>query len=67
MKFPILAAMAAASLATASASAQNEADGFGVLVMAHGGGEAWNGEVRDMLARSIGIIRWNWPSAWPMR
>jgi len=53
----IAAAIAAAGLLTAPASASaqgaasaQEADNdFGVLVMAHGGGETWNGEVREML------------------
>ena len=39
----LLAGLAAASFARAQ-------DGFGVLVMAHGGGPKWNGEVADMLA-----------------
>jgi hypothetical protein len=34
---------------SAPAAAQAK-DGFGVLVMAHGGGPAWNGEVQAMLA-----------------
>lgn len=34
----------------APAVAQPRDDGFGVLVMAHGGGPAWNGEVEAMLA-----------------
>lgn len=34
----------------APAAAQPRDDGYGVLVMAHGGGPAWNGEVEAMLA-----------------
>lgn len=49
MKFTILAAALATGLVTASSHAQDNAGDFGVLVMAHGGGETWNGEVRDML------------------
>lgn len=46
----IAAAIAAAGLLAAPAFSQaGEEEGFGVLVMAHGGGETWNGEVRDML------------------
>lgn len=50
MKSLFTVAAAAASLITGPALTQDEADGFGVLVMAHGGGETWNSEVRDMLA-----------------
>jgi hypothetical protein len=35
---------------SAPAAAQPRDEGFGVLVMAHGGGPAWNGEVEAMLA-----------------
>lgn len=37
-------------LLAAPAWADEGGEDFGVLVMAHGGGETWNGEVREMLA-----------------
>ncbi len=45
-----LMALAMFGGAAASAQARPDADGFGVLVMAHGGGAAWNGEVEALLA-----------------
>ncbi|MEA1942079.1 MAG: hypothetical protein U9P68_07540 [Pseudomonadota bacterium] len=47
--FFIATAIAAAGLMPMPASAQDGDNDFGVLVMAHGGGETWNGEVREML------------------
>lgn len=47
--FMMLAALAALFGAAAPTAAQPK-DGFGVLVMAHGGGKAWNSEVEAMLA-----------------
>jgi sirohydrochlorin cobaltochelatase len=49
MKSLFPAAVAAAGLLTGPTLAQEDTDPFGVLVMAHGGGETWNGEVREML------------------
>ena len=50
MKSPfIAAAIAAAGLLVGPGLAQEENNDFGLLVMAHGGGETWNGEVREML------------------
>lgn len=46
----LLAALALLLIPTAvQAQAQPAADDFGVLVMAHGGGPAWNGQVEAML------------------
>lgn len=51
MKRLFAAATATLGLLAASVPAwcQDGGDDFGVLVMAHGGGETWNGEVREML------------------
>jgi hypothetical protein len=45
-----LFAIAFAALAGSAFSAQAQTQDFGVLVMARGGGPAWNGEVETMLA-----------------
>lgn len=46
----LFAALLAFAALVSPAAAQTRAqDGFGVLVMAHGGGPAWNGEVAAML------------------
>jgi hypothetical protein len=49
MKSLFPAAIAAAGLLAGPSLAQEDTEPFGVLVMAHGGGETWNGEVREML------------------
>ncbi len=50
MMLKLLAAFALLAGVAGPAAAQPRDDGYGVLVMAHGGGPGWNGEVEAMLA-----------------